>query len=185
MPSLDKTDGPQKTDGLRFGPLGASAVHLCVDMQRLFSEPTPWATPWMSRVVPAVVKIAEARPSQLLFTRFIPLDKASDGQGTWQRYYERWEPMTLAALDLSLLDLVDPLKGFAPPAPVIDKRRYSPWIGTELHSLLRSAQTDTLVVTGAETDVCVLSTVLGAIDLGYRVIVATDAAQPTRRTTPL
>jgi nicotinamidase-related amidase len=32
-----------------------------------------------------------------------------------------------------------------------------------------------LVVTGSETDVCVLATVLGAVDLGYRVIVVHDA----------
>jgi len=32
-----------------------------------------------------------------------------------------------------------------------------------------------LVITGAETDVCVLAAVLGAIDLGYRVIIARDA----------
>jgi nicotinamidase-related amidase len=30
-------------------------------------------------------------------------------------------------------------------------------------------------VTGSETDVCVLATVLGAVDLGYRVIVVRDA----------
>jgi len=30
-------------------------------------------------------------------------------------------------------------------------------------------------VTGSETDVCVLATVLGAVDHGYRVIVVTDA----------
>lgn len=34
---------------------------------------------------------------------------------------------------------------------------------------------ETLIVSGAETDVCVLAAVLGAVDLGYRVIVATDA----------
>jgi nicotinamidase-related amidase len=31
------------------------------------------------------------------------------------------------------------------------------------------------VVTGGETDVCVLATILGAVDRGYRVIVAADA----------
>lgn len=31
------------------------------------------------------------------------------------------------------------------------------------------------MISGAETDVCVLSTVLSAVDLGYRVIIASDA----------
>lgn len=32
-----------------------------------------------------------------------------------------------------------------------------------------------MLVSGGETDVCVLATVLGAVDAGFRVIVATDA----------
>jgi nicotinamidase-related amidase len=31
------------------------------------------------------------------------------------------------------------------------------------------------VVSGAETDVCVLASVLGAVDLGFRVVIAEDA----------
>jgi nicotinamidase-related amidase len=34
---------------------------------------------------------------------------------------------------------------------------------------------DTIVITGGETDVCVLATTLGAIDWGFRVILVTDA----------
>lgn len=41
--------------------------------------------------------------------------------------------------------------------------------------LLSSAGIDTLVVTGGETDVCVLATVMGAIDRGYRVVLPSDA----------
>jgi PhnB protein len=37
-------------------------------------------------------------------------------------------------------------------------------------------RSDTLILTGAETDVCVLSTALGAIDHGYRVIIVEDAS---------
>ena len=40
---------------------------------------------------------------------------------------------------------------------------------------LRSAGIDTVIITGGETDVCVLSTMLGAIDWGFRVILVTDA----------
>ena len=40
---------------------------------------------------------------------------------------------------------------------------------------MRSREADSLVITGAETDVCVLAAVLGAVDHGYRVILPTDA----------
>ena len=44
-----------------------------------------------------------------------------------------------------------------------------------LLSLLRARRADAVVITGAETDVCVLAAVLGAVDFGYRVVLATDA----------
>jgi len=44
-----------------------------------------------------------------------------------------------------------------------------------LLQLLRERHTDALIITGAETDVCVLAAVLGAIDFGYRVVLVTDA----------
>ena len=44
-----------------------------------------------------------------------------------------------------------------------------------MHEKLQQAGVDTILITGAETDVCVLAAVLGAVDLGYRVVVVTDA----------
>ncbi len=164
-----------KPDGLRFGPLGESAVHVCVDMQRLFAEDTPWRTPWMRRVLPNVVALAAAQPARLCFTRFVPLERPADGAGAWRRYYERWSEVTLQAIDPDLVDLVPELDRFAPPAPVFDKRVYSPWGSTPLHTTLQQAGKNTVIVSGGETEVCVLATVLGAIDLGYRVVIATDA----------
>ena len=32
-------------------PLTERSVHLCVDMQRIFSAEGPWPTPWMDRVL--------------------------------------------------------------------------------------------------------------------------------------
>jgi nicotinamidase-related amidase len=74
-----------------------------------------------------------------------------------------------------LVELVADLQLLVPPAEVFDKRAYSPWLDSRLDTLLHSRRCHTLVVSGGETDVCVLASVLGAIDRGYRVIVVADA----------
>jgi nicotinamidase-related amidase len=53
--------------------------------------------------------------------------------------------------------------------------RYSAFVGPRLLSHLRQRRADALIVSGSETDVCVLATVLGAVDMGYRVILVRDA----------
>ena len=58
---------------------------------------------------------------------------------------------------------------------MFDKATYAPWIHGDLHARLERRGVDTLVVTGGETDVCVLGAVLGAVDRGYRVVVVEDA----------
>ena len=95
--------------------------------------------------------------------------------GSWRRYYERWRDLTLERIDPKLIELVSDLAALAPPAEVIDKQVYSPFFGPQLPELLRRRQIDSLIITGAETDVCVLAAVLDAVDLGYRVVLATDA----------
>jgi nicotinamidase-related amidase len=162
-------------DGLRHGPLGAGTAHLCVDMQNLFTGGTAWHTPWLERVLPVVERIAAARPEATIFTRFIPAARPGEGEGRWRPYWERWSEMTLESLPPGATDLLPALARLVPPAEVLDKRFYSPWHGTDLQARLQRRGIDTLVVTGAETDVCVLGAVLGAVDHGYRVVVPTDA----------
>src|SRR5205823_195725 len=94
---------------LRFGPLGPRTVHLGIDMQNLFAEDTPWHTPWMKRVLPVVVEIAERHPEQTIFTRFIPAHDANELPGSWRRYYRHWAELTLERIDKQLLELVPPL----------------------------------------------------------------------------
>jgi nicotinamidase-related amidase len=162
-------------DDIHFGPLGDGVVHICVDMQRMFEEETEWHLPWMTRVLPAIVALVEPRPERTVFTRFIPAREPGIGHGTWRRYYERYAAMTLDRLGEEMVELSPALRPFVPPGTVHDKWIYSPWINSDLDRTLKANGTDTLIVSGGETDVCVLTTVLGAIDLGYRVIVATDA----------
>jgi len=52
--------------------LDRSALHIAIDMQRLFAEPTEWFVPWLERVLPNVVAIANHAPDRTLCTRFIP-----------------------------------------------------------------------------------------------------------------
>ena len=56
-----------------------------------------------------------------------------------------------------------------------DKHHVDLALASELHQQLRGAGIDTVIITGGETDVCVMATVLGAIDWGFRVILVTDA----------
>jgi nicotinamidase-related amidase len=163
------------SDLLPFGPLTARTAHLCLDMQNLFAEKTPWHTPWMLRVAPAVERIAARHAGRTVFTRFMPPRRAEDMRGGWRRYYARWRDMTLAEVDPRLLALLPPLQRLVPPAAVVDKRGYAAFAAPALLPLLRERGVDSLVVSGAETDVCVLATVMAAVDLGYRVVLATDA----------
>ncbi|KPH07517.1 cysteine hydrolase (plasmid) [Rhizobium acidisoli] len=149
--------------------------HLCVDMQRMFAEDTPWHVPWMARVSPQIEELAGRHPSRTIFTRFLPPDQADEMPGKWREYYRKWWMMTGEHLPRDLVDLAASLASLVPPARHFDKRTYSPWIDGRLHPILQSERVDTLVITGGETDVCVLATTLGAIDLGYRVIVLKDA----------
>lgn len=83
--------------------------------------------------------------------------------------------MTIDHVGPEMIKLLPELAIHSPPAVVVDKHVYSPWPEGNLQALLSKRRIDTLVVTGGETDVCVLATVLGAIDIGYRVVLVTDA----------
>lgn len=150
-------------------------MHLCIDMQQMYLSDTPWHAPWMARVLPAVEEIAARHAADTIFTRFIPPQKPQDAVGAWVSYYERWEVMTRSRLDPDELMLAKPLRRLVPPATILDKSVYSPWLGTDLHAFLRSRQVKGLVITGGETDVCVMAAIIGAIDLGYRVVLPVDA----------
>src|SRR5690348_10594075 len=115
------------SQALRFGPLGPRTVHLCIDMQTLFAERTDWHVPWLEQVLPAVVRLGEARRDRSVFTRFVPPGQPEEAAGSWQRYYEHWRHMTGDRLNPRLIELVPPLAELAYPDLVIDKAHYSPF----------------------------------------------------------
>lgn len=156
-------------------PIGPNAIHLCIDMQHLFAAEGLWPAPWLDRILPVVTHLVELCPKRTVFTRFLPAQNSSSAPGRWAAYYQKWHSVTLDHLDPSYLQLVHPLPNYAPPALLFDRPTYSAFANGLLHGSLRARNVDTLVVSGAETDVCVLSTVLSAVDLGYRTILVEDA----------
>ncbi len=58
--------------------------------------------------------------------------------------------------------------------PIVVKHRISPFVGTDLETLLRTNGIDTLVLAGVHTSGVVLSTVRHAGDLDYRLVVVRD-----------
>lgn len=76
-------------------------------------------------------------------------------------------------------DVVDELKP-APDDIIIKKRRGNAFYNTDLEAILRKRGIDTVIATGVQTDACVVSTVRGAQEQNFHVIVLSDCCA-TRR----
>ena len=152
-----------------------NAVHLCTDMQNIFAPGGLWETPWMEQVLPTIASLVSRYQARTMFTRFITPQVPEDRPGQWQNYFQRWRQATRDHLPPFALDLVPALARYVPPVRIIDKPAYSAFSNPALASLLTEKGVGTVVVTGAETDVCVLSTVLSAVDIGFRVVIVEDA----------
>jgi nicotinamidase-related amidase len=67
--------------------------------------------------------------------------------------------------------------------PVVTKHRIGAFGGTDLQTILQSRAIETLVLAGVHTSGVVLSTLIQAFDLDYRIVVAGDCcADPARET---
>lgn len=160
-------NGPRK--------LGPDTVHVVVDMQRLFAEATEWGVLSFADIVPSILTLVRAHPRQTLMTRFLTPERIEDAVGDWQSYYGRWRSVVRDRMAGAMFDLIEPLARLVPPAEVVEKKTYSAFASAEFVAALSRRNARTLVLTGVETEVCVLATALDAVDRGIHVVVATDA----------
>ena len=70
---------------------------------------------------------------------------------------------------------IDPRVAPQPGELVLDKNTSSAFHSSSIDLFLRNMEIDTLIMTGAAADQCVLSTAIDAADRGFHVIIATDA----------
>jgi len=154
-------------------PITRNSIHVVIDMQELFASHPDWGIPTANSIVNSITALAMHRPERTLWTRFIPASNVASASGCWRPYYQRWPRATLeAGADI---ELISPLKAMARPEMIFDKAGYSAFKNAGFETRLRAMEADTLILSGAETDICVLSTALSAIDRGFFVVLATDA----------
>jgi hypothetical protein len=65
-----------RLEALAFGPLTDRTAHICIDMQNVFAEETPWHTPWMARVLPGVT----TPDTRLMTAPGLSVDVAREGR---------------------------------------------------------------------------------------------------------
>jgi nicotinamidase-related amidase len=156
-----------------FGPIPSSALHIVVDMQELFRSHSEWGTQALTDIIPAIQHLLAARPDNAYFSRYVPPQNAGQAVGAWKRYYRRWSSVTLDEVDPVLMDIVAELRPWA--KRVGDKPGYSALANADLRRAALEQSGHCIILTGVETDVCVLATVIDAMEAGLRVILALDA----------
>lgn len=90
-------------------------------------------------------------------------------------YYAEGGAATREVLPMELLELMSELAGLAHLRPSWTKLATPPSLRVGLFAHSRQREVNTLIGSGSETDVCVLATVLDAVDMGYRVVIVRDA----------
>lgn len=152
-----------------LAPISPHTKHVVIDLQRLFAEPHGWHVPTIADILPNVLTLCQTTQKNTLYSRFITPSHPEASTGRWQNLYQAYAQVT--GLDAAILDHIQPINQIAHKTQIFDKTTYS--IFPAILPLLN--QTDTLILSGAETDACVYASLLSAVDLGLRVIIATDA----------
>lgn len=169
---------------LRLEP-GRTAL-LVVDMQRGFVEAgEAMEVPPAREVVPvirALVQAFRARALPVVFTEFTYSPSVPLLVGELHPEHRRapaGAPRGFGMPSSSCLEGDASARTIEALAPlphelVVRKRWYDGFAGTELDGALRAQSITSLVITGTMTDICVLSTVVGAFNHEYRISVVED-----------
>jgi nicotinamidase-related amidase len=159
---------------------------LIVDMQRGFLDAgEALEVPPAREIVPAIRALLEtfrARRLPVAFTEFTYSPAVPLLVGALHPEHQPAPPGAPRGFGLPSSNCLEgtasarTIAGLAPRAdePVIRKRWYDGFAGTELDGALRARGVTSLVITGTMTDICVLSTVVGAFNREYRITVVED-----------
>ena len=91
--------------GIKFGKIERETIHLCIDMQRIFLEPSPWFCPQGIEILEPILALIRHQPYNSWFSQFMTPNNSSEMENSWERYYEYWKPLTQDHLEKGMLDI--------------------------------------------------------------------------------
>jgi len=144
-------------------------------MQKVFCEPQgSLYVPSTEAIVPRIQELAAACRGvdvPVIFLRHIVRGDGSDTGRMRDLYPDVDQVLARANPQVEIIDELAPKGGDI----VVDKLFYSGFHGTDLDTVLRSRDVDTLMVCGTVTNVCCDTTIRDAVHREYKVIAISDA----------
>lgn len=160
----------------RSWPLtGNRTALVIVDMQKVFCEPEgDLYVPSTRDIVPRIHELATACRSAdvpVIYLRHIVRGDCSDTGRMRDLYPDVDQVLARSNPYVEIIDELAPETGDI----VVDKLFYSGFHGTDLDTVLRSRDVDTLMICGTVTNVCCDTTIRDAVHREYKVIAIGDA----------
>lgn len=153
----------------------ARSAVIVVDMQKVFCQPEGALyvpnTAQIIEPIAALITAARAARVPVIYLRHIVRGDGSD-TGRMRDLYPNVDTiLARSAPDVDVIDALAPQPGDV----VIDKLFYSGFHNTDLDTVLRARDLDTLIVCGTVTNVCCETTIRDAVHREYKVIALSDA----------
>jgi nicotinamidase-related amidase len=171
------SDDADRRTTLRERLRSGHAAFLFIDLQNDFSSPKGKMAEFgfdlsmvRESVGPTLRLLEAARAAGFLVVHTAMINEAGQHSAAWNAF---WGPPSVTLAGSWGAAHVDEL---APKAgePVIVKYAYGAFVGTNLDTMLRSRGIDTLVIAGADLNICVGDTFHHAFALGYNIVGAAD-----------
>lgn len=151
---------------------GKTPALLVIDFVNGFHDPEILGGGNIAEAVVATVPLLDffrVHKRPVIFTRIVYAEDGSDAS-LWCEKVPRLRDLTEHAPASQVVATLAPRPGEL----VVRKTQASAFFGTHLGACLIARGVDTLVVTGCTTSGCVRASVIDAMSLNYRTVVATD-----------
>ena len=175
FPDLLATPMPIANQKVRWKLDPRRTALIVVDMQRVFCEPDgALYVPSTAEIIPpidALTRSFRAANMPVVYLRHVVRGDGSDTGRMRDLYPNVDEILARSAPGIEIIDALAPQHGDI----VVDKLFYSGFHNTDLDTILRARDVDTIVVCGTVTNVCCETTVRDAVHREYKVVVLADA----------